>query len=430
MNGKKLVAVAASAAMIASATPCVALAAEDASANEGAVATQSVTRADVTVKDVSIKASSLKTNLMQMKWQIKDLMLVSPTSGAVYGNIEVQLPSNYADLQARKPGSYQIKFIYAPDVVGTATLTLVSDDAPAEVPSFSAADAAAVAGAARVTVYGGGQTNEAHNLVASSLKVSNVSSSNGTYVATATINSALAERDYESTLAPVNQGKFVYDARRSSLIATFTYNAKTKAWEVTTPAQIAFAQAPKPTGDFSFKKEVTVEPSAVKGMSARQLVAYLKQQLVETAKVDGQDVVDSDDFSVALGNQLNDIVAGKPGSYRIEFMYNGTGYNNEVVGSSTLTITEEKSDPEVKPGAGTDAKDNTVNAGSSDDQSAAGQQDSEKTAEKGNGSSKPAKKTQQKKALPQTGDVVAALPGVLGAAGALLAGIGHKLRRH
>lgn len=420
MNGKKLVAVAASAAMIASATPCVALAAEDASTNEGAVATQSVTSADVKVKDVTIKASSLKTNLMQMKWQIKDLMLVSPTSGAVYENIEVQLPSNFADLQARKPGSYQINFIYASDVVGTATLTLVSDDAPAEVPSFSAADAAAVAGAARVTVYGGGQTNEAHNLVASSLKVSNVSSSNGTYVATATINSALAERDYESTLAPVNQGKFVYDAQRSELTATFVYDQAAKAWKVKTPAQIAFAQAPKATGEFSFKGELTVDPSAVKGMTAQQLIAYLKQQLVETAKVGGQDVVDSSDFSVALGNQLNDIVAGKPGSYRIEFMYNGTGYNNEVVGSSTLTITEEKSDSEVKPGAGTDAKDNTGNTGSSDDQSAAGQQDSEKTA----------KKTQQKKALPQTGDVVAALPGVLGAAGALLAGIGHKLRRH
>ncbi len=144
MNGKKLVAVAASAAMIASATPCVALAAEDANANEGAVATQSVTSADVKVKDVTIKASSLKTNLMQMKWQIKDLMLVSPTSGVVYDNLEVKLPSNLSDLQNRKPGSYEISFIYAPDVVGTATLTLVSDDAPAETPSFSAADAAAV----------------------------------------------------------------------------------------------------------------------------------------------------------------------------------------------------------------------------------------------------------------------------------------------
>lgn len=429
MNGKKLVAVAASAAMIASATPCVALAAEGANANEAAVATQSVTSADVKVKDATIKASSLKTNPMQMKWQIKDLMLVSPTSGVVYDNLEVQLPSNLSDLQNRKPGSYKINFIYAPDVVGTATLALVSDDAPAATPSFSAADAAAVSGAARVTVYGGGQTNEAHNLVASSLSVSNVTASpDGSYTATATINSALVERDYEDTLAPVNQGKFVYDAQRSNLTATFVYDQAAKAWKVKTPAQIAFAQAPKAKGEFSFKGELTVASSAVKGMTAQQLIAYLKQQLVETAKVDGQDVVDSDDFSVALGNQLNDIVAGKPGSYRIEFMYNGTGYNNEVVGSSTLTITEEKSDPEVKPGAGTDAKDNTDNAAASDDQSAAGQKDSETTAEKD--AAKPAKKTQQKKALPQTGDVVAALPGVLGAAGALLAGIGRKLRHH
>lgn len=421
MNGKKLVAVAASAAMIASATPCVALAAEDANANEGAVATQSVTSADVKVKDVTIKASSLKTNLMQMKWQIKDLMLVSPTSGVVYDNLEVKLPSNLSDLQNRKPGSYEISFIYAPDVVGTATLTLVSDDAPAETPSFSAADAAAVFGAARVTVYGGGQTNEAYNLVASSLSVSNVTSApDGSYTATATINGALVERDYEPALAPVNQGKFVYDAQRSELTATFVYDQAAKAWKVKTPAQIAFAQAPKATGEFSFKGELTVDPSSVKGMTAQQLIAYLKQQLVETAKVGGQDVVDSSDFSVALGNQLNDIVAGKPGSYRIEFMYNGTGYNNEVVGSSTLTIAGKKDESEVKPGSGTDSKDNSDNAGTSDDQSAVGQKDSEKTA----------KKTQQKKALPQTGDVVTALPGVLGAAGALLAGIGRKLRRH
>ncbi len=86
-------------------------------------------------------------------------------------------------------------------------------------------------------------------------------------------------------------------------------------------------------------------------MTAQQLIAYLKQQLVETAKVGGQDVVDYSDFSVALGNQLNDIVTGKPGSYRIEFMYNG-GYNNEVVGSSTLTIAGKKDESEVKPGSG------------------------------------------------------------------------------
>ncbi len=247
MNGKKLVAVAASAAMIASATPCVALAAEDANANEGAVATQSVTSADVKVKDVTIKASSLKTNLMQMKWQIKDLMLVSPTSGVVYDNLEVKLPSNLSDLQNRKPGSYEISFIYAPDVVGTATLTLVSDDAPAETPSFSAADAAAVFGAARVTVYGGGQTNEAYNLVASSLSVSNVTSApDGSYTATATINGALVERDYEPALAPVNQGKFVYDAQRSELTATFVYDQAAKAWKVKTPRRLRLPRLPRP----------------------------------------------------------------------------------------------------------------------------------------------------------------------------------------
>ena len=128
-----------------------------------------------------------------------------------------------------------------------------------------------------------------------------------------------------------------------------------------------------------------------------------------------------------LGTQLTDIQNGKPGTYQIGFMYDGNGYNNEQVGSSTLVIAQPSKPGTTTPGT------TTPNTGDKTEKGDKANGDKNGSSKKANVKSS-GNKTSQKsgKDLPKTGDAGLGIAGTISAAGASLAALGifTKRREH
>lgn len=169
------------------------------------------------------------------------------------------------------------------------------------------------------------------------------------------------------------------------------------------------------SGTFEFADSATVAPSDVKGLSTDKLIALIKEKLVKKAEVNGESVVNAYGFKVMLGTQLRDLQDGKAGTYSIGFMYDGDGYNNEVVGNATLVIAEPEQ-PTTPSAPVTPAAPTTPAITPSNDDNAPASD-----------AKKPAKAA--KKALPQTGDNALAIAGLFGAAGAVTAALGVTAKR-
>ena len=417
-----LVAVASTALVVApTALPAVALA-EEAAVGNAIVATQEASGPQVVLKDVTVNASQLKSgNFYQLKNQLKSLMLVSATKGGrdITGMIEAGLGNFSAALANKTPGTYDVPFYYGgSDLVGTAKLT-VTDSSTAAAPKLADADVAAARGGVLLTVMGQGVTNEPNALPAGSFTVGVArKGTNDAWYTDVTINSAAIDAYYKPLVPPVAQAKVAYDAGASSLTATFTYDAAAQKWVVETPARVTFNVTLAKGGAFEFADSATVAPSDVKGLSTDKLIALIKEKLVKKAEVNGESVVNAYGFKVMLGTQLRGLQDGKAGTYSISFMYDGDGYNNEVVGNATLVIAEpEQPATPSAPAEPTTPTAPTTPATTPRDAADAPASDAKK----------PAKAA--KKALPQTGDNALAIVGLFGAAGAVTAALGVTAKR-
>lgn len=417
-----LVAVASTALVVApTALPAVALA-EEAAVGNAIVATQEASGPQVVLKDVTVNASQLKSgNFYQLKNQLKSLMLVSATKGGrdITGMIEAGLGNFSAALANKTPGTYDVPFYYGgSDLVGTAKLT-VTDSSTAAAPKLADADAAAARGGVLLTVMGQGVTNEPNALPAGSFTVGVArKGADDAWYTDVTINSAAIDAYYKPLVPPVAQAKVAYDAGASSLTATFKYDAAAQKWAVETPARVTFNVTLAKGGAFEFADSATVAPSDVKGLSTDKLIALIKEKLVKKAEVNGESVVNAYGFKVMLGTQLRDLQDGKAGTYSISFMYDGDGYNNEVVGNATLVIAEpEQPATPSAPAEPTTPMAPTTPATTPSDAADAPASDAKK----------PAKAA--KKALPQTGDNALAIVGLFGAAGAVTAALGVTAKR-
>lgn len=417
-----LVAVASTALVVApTALPAVALA-EEAAVGNAIVATQEASGPQVVLKDVTVNASQLKSgNFYQLKNQLKSLMLVSATKGGrdITGMIEAGLGNFSAALANKTPGTYDVPFYYGgSDLVGTAKLT-VTDSSTAAAPKLADADAAAARGGVLLTVMGQGVTNEPNALPAGSFTVGVArKGADDAWYTDVTINSAAIDAYYKPLVPPVAQAKVAYDAGASSLTATFKYDAAAQKWVVETPARVTFNVTLAKGGAFEFADSATVAPSDVKGLSTDKLIALIKEKLVKKAEVNGEPVVNAYGFKVMLGTQLRDLQDGKAGTYSIGFMYDGDGYNNEVVGNATLVIAEpEQPATPSAPAEPTTPTTPTTPATTPSDAADAPASDAKK----------PAKAA--KKALPQTGDNALAIVGLFGAAGAVTAALGVTAKR-
>lgn len=418
-----LVAVASTALVVApTALPAVALA-EEAAVGNAIVATQEASGPQVVLKDVTVNASQLKSgNFYQLKNQLKSLMLVSATKGGrdITGMIEAGLGNFSAALANKTPGTYDVPFYYGgSDLVGTAKLT-VTDSSTAAAPKLADADAAAARGGVLLTVMGQGVTYEPNALPAGSFTVGVArKGADDAWYTDVTINSAAIDAYYKPLVPPVAQAKVAYDAGASSLTATFKYDAAAQKWVVETPARVTFNVTLAKGGAFEFADSATVAPSDVKGLSTDKLIALIKEKLVKKAEVNGESVVNAYGFKVMLGTQLRDLQDGKAGTYSIGFMYDGDGYNNEVVGNATLVIAEpEQPATPSAPAEPTTPTTPTTPATTPSDAADAPASDAKK----------PAKAA--KKALPQTGDNALAIVGLFGAAGAVTAALGVTAKRH
>ena len=407
--------------------------AEGESAADQAVSVQAATGAlQVNVHDATINASQLKGNLMQLKWQLKDLMLDSATrDGAdVSGMIEAAFNHcNPSDLTSKKPGKYTISFFYGgSDEVATATLT-VTDSSAAAAPKLTSETVSATKGGVLLTVMGQGVTNEPHALPAGSYSVGDATERDGAWYADATINPSSIDAYYKPLVPAVAQDKASYDMSASSLTATFKWDADAQKWVVETPAKVTFNVVLAKDGVFDFADSATVTPADVKSLGADKLIALIKEKLVKKAEVNGKSVVDAYGFKVMLGTQLRDLQDGKPGEYSIGFMYDGDGYNNEVVGNAKLVVKEAKKPsqkPEEKPAnpAGTTnptspAADSSNNGGNDDAGANANKNVKPATASSG----------KAEKALPQTSDSSPIVPDALVAAGAAACALGIAAKR-
>lgn len=417
-----LVAVASTALVVApTALPTVALA-EEAAVGNAIVATQEASGPQVVLKDVTVNASQLKSgNFYQLKNQLKSLMLVSATKGGrdITGMIEAGLGNFSAALANKTPGTYDVPFYYGgSDLVGTAKLT-VTDSSAAAAPKLADADVAAARGGVLLTVMGQGVTNEPNALPAGSFSVGAArKGADDAWYTDVTINSAAIDAYYKPLVPPVAQAKVAYDAGASSLTATFTYDAAAQKWVVETPARVTFNVTLAKGGAFEFADSATVAPSDVKGLSTDKLIALIKEKLVKKAEVNGGSVVNAYGFKVMLGTQLRGLQDGKAGTYSISFMYDGDGYNNEVVGNATLVIAEpEQPATPSAPAEPTTPTAPTTPATTPSDAVDAPASDARK----------PAKAA--KKALPQTGDNALAIVGLFGAAGAVTAALGVTAKR-
>ena len=212
------------------------------------------------------------------------------------------------------------------------------------------------------------------------------------------INSSAIDAYYRPLVPAVVLNRVAYNAGESSLMATFKYDPATQKWVVDSPAKVSFDVVLSHDGNFEFEDSATVAPSDVKGISSNDLLALIKQKLVKKAEVNGQSVVNAYGFKVMLGTQLRDIQDGKPGTYEIGFMYDGDGFNNEVVGTAKLVIAEPKQP--VVPGGSTNPEQPTS---------------PEQTGT--TNASKPAATAGEKKVLPQTGDELATMTGMFAVAG-------------
>lgn len=419
MKLRHVIAIAASAALVVAPTALPALAyAEGVAGGDAAVAVQAEETLKVNVHDATIDASQLKGNLTQLKYQLKDLMFVSATKGDrdVSGMVEAAFNRcNPNDLTAKKPGTYTISFFYGgSDEVATATLT-VTDSSSAAAPKLADETVVATNGGVLLTVMGQGVTDEPHALPAGSFSVGDATQEGGVWLTTVTINSSAISKYYEPLVPAVAQGKVSYDAAASLLTATFKWDADAQAWVVETPAKVTFNVTLSRDGSFEFADSATVTPADVKGLSTDKLIALIKEKLVKKAEVGGESVVDSDNFKVMLYNQLRDLQDGKPGTYEIGFMYDGDGYNNEVVGTAKLVVREEEELPTpstepTTPGATT--VEGSSNGATSVKPASARQTNAAKT----------------KRALPQTGDG-AAIAGLFAAAGAATCAFGALSKR-
>lgn len=412
--------------------------AEGEPAADQAVSVQAVTGAlQVSVHDATINASQLKGNLMQLKWQLKDLMLDSATrDGAdVSGMIEAAFNRcNPNDLTSKKPGKYTISFFYGgSDEVATATLT-VTDSSAAAAPKLTSETVSATKGGVLLTVMGQGVTNEPYALPAGSYSVGDATEHDGAWYAEATINPSAIDAYYKPLVPAVAQDKASYDMGASSLTATFKWDADSQAWVVETPAKVTFNVVLAKNGTFEFNDSATVAPSDVKGLGADQLIALIKEKLVKKAEVNGESVVDAYGFKVMLGTQLRDLQNGKPGEYSIGFMYDGDGYNNEVVGNATLVVKEAEKPsqkPDEKPANSTGTTNPTSPATDGPDNGDNNAGGNDNAGANANKNVKPAAASSSKaeKALPQTGDNTSIVPGALVAIGAVVCALGIAAKR-
>lgn len=407
--------------MAPAAMPATALAAQ---ADATPVAAQDAQSGyNVKAQNATINASQLKGNLMQLKWQLKDLMLVEATYNGrdIKDRVDVGFGNSAGDLQNKKPGTYTIQF-FDGNKIAEAKLT-VTDSASEAAPALTADTASSTKGGILLTVMGQGITNEQHALPAGSFSIAAAhKGADGAWYTDVTVNSAAIDNYYRPLVPPVVLDKVAWDQSASKLTATFKWDAAAQRWTVADPAKVTFKVAITKNGVFEFAESATLAPSDVKGLSTNKLIALIKEKLVKTAEVNGSSVVNGSNFHVMLGTQLTDIQNGKPGTYQIGFMYDGNGYNNEQVGSATLVIAQPSKPGTTTPGTG-DKTEKSDNANG----------DKNGSPKKANVKSS-GNKTSQKsgKDLPKTGDAGLGIAGIISAAGASLAALGifTKRREH
>lgn len=378
---------------------------------------------NVKAQNATINASQLKGNLTQLKWQLKDLMLVEATYNGrdIKDRVDVGFGNSAGDLQNKKPGTYTIQF-FDGNKIAEAKLT-VTDSASEAAPALTADTVSSTKGGILLTVMGQGITNEQHALPAGSFSIAAAhKGADGAWYTDVTVNSAAIDNYYRPLVPPVVLDKVAWDQSASKLTATFKWDAAAQRWTVADPAKVTFKVAITKNGVFEFAESATLAPSDVKGLSTNKLIALIKEKLVKTAEVNGSSVVNDSNFHVMLGTQLTDIQNGKPGTYQIGFMYDGNGYNNEQVGSATLVIAQPS-----KPGT------TTPNTGDKTEKSDKANGDKNGSPKKANVKSS-GNKTSQKsgKDLPKTGDAGLGIAGIISAAGASLAALGifTKRREH
>ena len=291
-----------------------------------------------------------------------------------------------------------------------ATAKLTVTDSASVAPKLTADEVAAADGGVLLSVMGQGVTNEPHALPAGSFSVGEATQQDGTWYTTVTINSSAIDAYYRPLVPAVVLNRVAYNAGESSLMATFKYDPAIQKWVVDSPAKVSFDVVLSHDGNFEFEDSATVAPSDVKGISSNDLLALIKQKLVKKAEVNGQSVVNAYGFKVMLGTQLRDIQDGKPGTYEIGFMYDGDGFNNEVVGTAKLVIAEPKQP--VVPGGSTNPEQPVVPGGYTNPEQPTSPEQTGTT-----NASKPAATAGEKKVLPQTGDESATMTGMFAVAG-------------
>lgn len=412
--------------MAPAAMPATALAAQ---ADATPVAAQDAqTGYNVKAQNATINASQLKGNLTQLKWQLKDLMLVEATYNGrdIKDRVDVGFGNSADDLQNKKPGTYTIQF-FDGNKIAEAKLT-VTDSSTEAAPALTPDTVSSTQGGVLLTVMGQGITNEQHTLPAGSFSIAEArKGADGAWYTDVNINSAAIDTYYRPLVPPVVLDKVAWDQSTSKLTATFKWDAAAQRWTVADPAKVTFKVAITKNGVFEFAESATLAPSDVKGLSTNKLIALIKEKLVKTAEVNGSSVVNDSNFHVMLGTQLTDIQNGKPGTYQIGFMYDGNGYNNEQVGSATLVIAQPSNPGTTTPGT------TTPNTGDKTEKGDKANGDKSGSPKKANVKSS-GNKTSQKsgKDLPKTGDASLGVMGALSAAGASLAALGifTKRREH
>ena len=415
MKLKRALVTAVGAALIAAPTvmPVTALANEGTSEAVVLASQGEQTGYKLDIRDVTINASQLKSNLLQLKMQLRALMIRSATYNGtdISDRIDLGFGDSAGDLLNKRPGTYTIHFTDGNEIA-TATLT-VTDSAAAAAPALTEDTVASTSGGLLLTVMGQGVTDQPNKLPAGSFTVGSVRQGpDGTQYTDVTINSAAIDKYYKPLVPPVVWNKVTWNQAASNLTATFKWDADTQAWTVETPAKVTFNVTTDQSTDFEFADSATLAPSDVKDLSTRDLIALIKEKLVKKAEVNGESVIDAYDFQVMLGTQLNAIQSGTPGSYEIGFMY-----NNKQIGSATLVIAE--SEQPTQPGTTTPGTGEPGDNGTSDAEDDA-------TGEAGSNEDASAKKDSDKKddeGLPKTGDASSAA-GILASLGAAISALG------
>ena len=367
---------------------------------------------------------------MQLKWQLKDLMLVEATYNGrdIKDRVDVGFGNSAGDLQNKKPGTYTIQF-FDGNKIAEAKLT-VTDSTSEAAPALTADTVSSTKGGILLTVMGQGITNEQHTLPAGSFSIAAAyKGTDGAWYTDVTVNSSAIDKYYRPLVPPVVLDKVAWDQSASKLTATFRWDAAAQRWTVADPAKVTFKVAITKNGVFEFAESATLAPSDVKGLSTNKLIALIKEKLVKTAEVNGSSVVNDSNFHVMLGTQLTDIQNGKPGTYQIGFMYDGNGYNNEQVGSATLVIAQPSKPGTTTPGTTTPGT-TTPNTGDKTEKGDKANGDKNGSPKKANVKSS-GNKTSQKsgKDLPKTGDAGLGIAGIISAAGASLAALGIFTKR-